>query len=137
MPTTTLSYRHRSITPEDIDFIRSLIAEHPNLSRWSLSKKLCESWNWVQSNGVLRDMVARGLMLMLHREGHIVLPPVRKIIRNPMVYRKPPALIDVDETLVQTSLAELGALQFTQVRRTAGEALFNSMFKFLVVGPQH
>ena len=129
MPTTTLSYRHRSITPEDIDFIRSLIAEHPNLSRWSLSKKLCESWNWVQSNGVLRDMVARGLMLMLHREGHIVLPPVRKIMRNPIVYRKPPALIDVDETLIQTSLAELGALQFTQVRRTAGEALFNSLLQ--------
>ena len=83
----------------------------------------------MQSNGVLRDMVARGLMLMLHREGHIVLPPVRKIMRNPIVYRKPPALIDVDETLIQTSLAELGVLQFTQVRRTAGEALFNSLLQ--------
>ena len=37
--TTTLSYRHRSITPEDIDFIRSLIAAHPDLSLWSLAKK--------------------------------------------------------------------------------------------------
>ena len=130
MPTTpTLSYRHRSITPEDIDFIRSLIAAHPDLSRWSLSKKLCESWNWVQSNGALRDMVARGLMLMLHRQGHIVLPEVRRIKRNPMIYRQPPALIEVDETLLQTSLAELGPLQLTQVRRTADEALFNSLLQ--------
>ena len=53
--TTTLSYRHRSITPEDIDFIRNLIAANPELSRWSLSKKLCQSWNWVQTNGALRE----------------------------------------------------------------------------------
>ena len=70
--TTTLSYRHRSITPEDIDFIRNLIAANPEFSRWSLSKKLCQSWNWVQTNGALRDMVARGLMLMLDREGRCV-----------------------------------------------------------------
>jgi hypothetical protein len=127
--TPTLSYRHRSITPEDIDFIRSLIAAHPDLSRWSLSKKLCESWNWVQSNGALRDMVARGLMLMLHRQGHIVLPEVRRIKRNPMIYLQPHALIEVDETLLQTSLAELGPLQLTQVRRTADEALFNSLLQ--------
>lgn len=125
--TPTLSYRHRTITAQDIDSIRSLIAVHPELSRWSLSKKLCQSWNWVQPNGALRDMVARGLMLMLHREGHIVLPPVRKIMHNPMVDRKPPALIDVDQTLLQTSLGELGPLQFTQVRRSSEEALFNSL----------
>ena len=130
MPTTTiLSYRHRSITSEDIDFIRNLIAEHPQLSRWSLSKKLCESWNWVQTNGALRDMVARGLMLMLHREGYIVLPAVRKIMHNPMLNRKPPALIEVEQTLLQTSLSELGPLQFTQVRRSADEALFNSLLQ--------
>ena len=127
--TTTLSYRHRSITPEDIDFIRNLIDANPEFSRWSLSKKLCQSWNWVQTNGALRDMVARGLMLMLDREGHIVLPEVRKIMHNPMVDRKPPALIEVDETLLQTSLAELGVLQLTQVRRGADEALFNSLLQ--------
>ena len=47
-----LSYRHRLITEDDLVFIRALIAGHPESSRWALSKKLCEAWNWVQANGV-------------------------------------------------------------------------------------
>ena len=73
----SLSYRHRLITEEDVVFIRKLIAEHPGSSRWALSKKLCEAWNWVQANGALRDMVCRGMMLMLDRQGLIELPSVR------------------------------------------------------------
>gem|GEM_PF-2886641 len=49
-----LSYRHRTITEDDLVFIRKLIAEHPSLSRWKLSKKLCEAWNWVQAMGLLQ-----------------------------------------------------------------------------------
>jgi hypothetical protein len=30
-----------------------------------LSKKVCEAWQWKQTNGELRDMVCRGLLLML------------------------------------------------------------------------
>jgi len=67
-----------------VAFIRQLIAAHPRASRRSLSKKLCEAWNWVQPNGVLRDMVCRGLMLVLHRAGHIELPPVRWVNPNPL-----------------------------------------------------
>ena len=74
----TLSYRHRVITEDDLVLIRRLIAEHPGSSRRDLSKKLCVAWNWVQANGALRDMVCRGLMLMLHREGLIELPSVRR-----------------------------------------------------------
>ena len=87
---TTLSYRHRVITDEDVVFIRKLIAEHPGSSRWGLSKKLCEAWNWVQANGALRDMVCRGMMLMLHRLGLIELPAVRQVVRNPLLARGQP-----------------------------------------------
>ena len=50
-----LSYRHRLITEDDLVFIRRLVADHPGASRWALSRKLCEAWNWVQANGTLRD----------------------------------------------------------------------------------
>jgi hypothetical protein len=53
-----------------------------------LSKQLCEAWSWVQANGALRDMVCRGMMLMLHRAGLIELPPVRQITRNPLANRR-------------------------------------------------
>jgi hypothetical protein len=32
---------------------------------------------WKQANGALRDVVCRGLLLMLDRAGAIELPPVR------------------------------------------------------------
>ena len=124
-----LSYRHRVITDEDLVFIRKLIAEHPDSSRWVLSKKLCEAWNWVQANGALRDMLCRGLMLMLHREGLIELPPARRVSRNPMVERNRPVLVSVDETPLQLLFTELGPLEVRQVRRTPEEALFNSLLQ--------
>jgi hypothetical protein len=123
----TLSYRHRVITDDDVVFIRRLIAEHPGASRRVLSRKLCEAWNWVQANGSPRDMVCRGLMLMLHREGLIELPPVRFVPRNPLAQRSQAALVTVDEAPLLMSLAELGEIELRQVRRTPEEGLFNSL----------
>jgi len=123
----TLSYRHRAVTDDDVVFIRRLIAEHPGASRRVLSRKLCEAWNWVQANGSPRDMVCRGLMLMLHREGLIELPPVRFVPRNPLAQRSQAALVTVDEAPLLMSLAELGEIELRQVRRTPEEGLFNSL----------
>ncbi len=126
---TTLSYRHREISEDDLAFMRQLIADHPELSRRGLSKRLCEAWNWVQVNGALRDMVCRGMMLMLHRTGRIELPPVRQITRNPLADRRSPALVRVDDTPLHMNFGELGPLEVRQVRRTSEEALFNSLLQ--------
>lgn len=122
-----LSYRHRVIRTEDVLFIRELIARHPEASRKELSRKLCQAWNWVQANGALRDMVCRGLMLKLHREGLIELPPVRCLMRNPLAQRKRPPAIEVDASPLQGKLAEFKPLVVRQVRRAADEPLFNSL----------
>jgi hypothetical protein len=126
---TILSYRHRAVTASDVTFIRELIAEHPKSSRRDLSKKLCQAWNWVQTNGAPRDMVCRGLMLQLHREGHIELPPVRYVQKNPLAQRIEPAPIDVDDAPLHASFAGIGPLEVRQVRRTPDEALFNSLMQ--------
>ena len=126
---TLLRYRGRPVTPADVQFIRELIAAHPGESRWRLSQRLCEAWDWRQANGALRDMVARGLMLALHRAGHIELPAVRRELPNPLgvqhMARRRPQPVEVDRTPLCASLRELGPLRFCQVRRTAQEALFN------------
>jgi hypothetical protein len=124
-----LSHRHRAITDDDLVFIRRLIAEHAGCSRRELSKKLCQAWNWVQPNGALRDMVCRSLMLKLHREGHIELPPVRFVPRNPLAQRRAAALVQVDQAPLRMSLVELGTIELRQVRRTSEEALFNSLLQ--------
>lgn len=124
-----LKYRGRLVTPADVAFIRKLIADHPAASRFTLSKKLCEAWNWVQANGSLRDMVCRGLMLQLQRAGHIELPAVRRVRHNPLAERRRPAEVAIDTTPLRASLAEIRPLAFRQVRRTAEEPLFNSLIE--------
>jgi hypothetical protein len=123
------SYRGRAVTPEDVLFIRELIAQHPGLSRRRLSAKLCEAWQWKQGNGALRDMVCRGLLLMLHRAGEIELPAVRQISLNPFVRRERPQPVPVDMTPLTGPLCQIRPIELRQVRRTAEEPLFNSLIE--------
>src|SRR5439155_19572837 len=122
-------YRGRVITTEDIAFIRRSISENAGASRRALSAKLCEVWQWKQANGIPREMVCRGLMLMLHRAGEIELPPVRQTSLNPLVRPQRPAPVLIDTTPVRGSLSQIQPLEFQQVRRTADEPLFNSLIE--------
>lgn len=128
---TILTHRGRTVSDDDVAFIRQLIADNPSSSRWSLSKKLCEAWNWRQANGALRDMVCRSLMLALHRSGHIALPPVRQVSLNPLARsaseRKKPIPALVDTAPLEAHLADIRPLEFHQVRHTWEEPLFNSL----------
>lgn len=124
-----LKYRGRVITAEDILYIRELVAVHPKASRRTLSKKLCEAWQWKQSNGALRDMVCRGLLLMLERAGQITLPPVTYVRHNPLANRARPERILIDNTPIECPLRDVQPLEFRQVRRTSEESLFNSLME--------
>jgi len=121
-------YRGRVITASDIEFINELIAKNPSLSRWKLSFKLCEAWDWRQQNGVVRDMVARGLMLKLHRAELIQLPETRNKPKQPLGKAKVIFQdFDIDQSLVHMPLPKLGPLEFMLVRRTKLEPLFESL----------
>jgi len=122
-------YRGREISAEEIVFIRRLIAEHPRASRRALSTKLCEAWQWKQANGAPRDMVCRGLLLMLHRAGQIELPRVRFTPPNPLARRPQPAPVLMDTTPLHGPLSQLRPLHFQQVRRTGDEPVFNSLIE--------
>jgi hypothetical protein len=122
-------YRGRVITADDILYIRELVAVHPKASRRTLSKKLCEAWNWKQPNGALRDMVCRGLLLMLERAGQITLPPVAYVRHNPLAKRARPAPVLIDNTRIECRLRDVQPLEFQQVRRTCDESLFNSLME--------
>ena len=129
MNNIVLTYRHRPVTESDVIFIRQLIAEHPQASRFALSRLLCTAWNWVQLNGAPRDMLCRSLMLALHRAGFIVLPPPRYVLTNRPTERRPPPVVHVEALELQVPLAKIQPLDFRQVRRTPEEALFNSLIE--------
>ena len=124
-----LTYRGRSVTADEVSFLRSLIADHPKASRRRISLEVCSAWGWTQPNGAPRDVVCRGLLLALARAGHIELPPPRSTCLRPWVRRTPTPPADVDRTPIAASLAALGPVEIRQVRRTPDEPLFGGLIQ--------
>jgi len=122
----TLRYRGRVVTPDDLATLRTLLTT-PGVSRRALSLQLCERWQWRQPNGTPCDAICRGLLLWLHRAGHIQLPPPQWTTRKAWRPRAGAAPVLVDTTPLTGSLGALGPLVIHQVRRTPDEALVNSL----------
>lgn len=122
-----LRYQGRWITPADLAFLRTLIAAQPQLSRRALSFAVCAAWQWTQPNGQPCDGICRGLLLWLHRAGHLVLPPPRWRTTKPWRPRTsaPPVLVDTSPLAVP--LRELRPLEIHQVRRSGDEGIFNGL----------
>lgn len=70
-------------------------------------------------------MVCRGLLLMLHRAGEIVLPPLPTV--NAFVRRAAPAPMLIETTPIVGALKELRPIELQEVRRRGDEPLFNSL----------
>jgi hypothetical protein len=68
-------YRARQLGIQDIRFIQALISKHYQRGRSDISRRLCESWQWIQPNGKLKECAARDLLLRLEEQGLIELPP--------------------------------------------------------------
>jgi len=129
MDAAVLTHRGRAVSRSDVDSIRRLMTAHPGASRRSLSRLLCEAWEWRQANGTLRDAVCRALLLELHRAGHIELPAPRWQARGPAVRHRRPQLPELDTTSLRGGLRELGTLDLRQVRRTADEPLVDGLLE--------
>jgi len=123
------TYRNRTVTSDDVKFLAGLIADNPEESRRALSQRVCREWNWVQQNGTLKDGVCRSLMLKLHREKHIKLPPRRQPFtggRQSQTRIKKP---DIDQTPIHSTVKKLQPINIRQVRRTNLDKLFNSLIE--------
>jgi hypothetical protein len=116
-------YRGRRVSEEDVRTIRDIIASNPGKTRRFVSQEVCRVWDWRQPNGLLKDMVCRGLLLQLHRRKLIDLPPPKFVARNPLVERRTPPNVSVDTTPIECSLDRLGHVEWVQVRQTAHQHL--------------
>jgi hypothetical protein len=75
-------------------------------------------------------MVCRGLMLALHRAGHLELPAKRQAPPNNAIAHRRVAPVPASDTSpIQTSLASLGLLEMRLVRRAQGEDLFADLLQ--------
>lgn len=97
-------YCGRDFTPKELDQIRSLIEHHPEFNRTRLSEEVCRMLQWLKPDGKLKDMSCRVVMLRMHRDGLIQLPPstrikqpVRKIEFTAATEPQRPVMCSVDQ----------------------------------------
>jgi hypothetical protein len=119
-------YRGRVYEEREIEDVREIIARYPGESRFFLSRELCRLWNWTQPNGTPKDMVCRGLMLLLDREGLIALPGRKRELPWLSRERAKPPEVTVDDAVVARPLSTL-PLDLFMVRRTPKERLYQSL----------
>lgn len=100
----------RKIGPVEIEAIRGLIADNPEWSRYKISRRLCELWQWFDPKGRMKDMAARSLLLKLHERGRICLPPKRCASPNRKGQKRIERVDHADE-LIEARISELAPLR--------------------------
>ena len=78
----TLTICGRSLTIDDVELIRRIIASDPTATREWISREVCQAWSWFKPDGGLKNMSCKVLLLRLHRSGMIALPAPRRSNAN-------------------------------------------------------
>ena len=106
----------RAFGPEQLAEIQSLLSQHPDWSRYKLSRELAAQWEWHTASGQLKDMAARTLLLKLHKQGWIKLPERR--MASPTRSGREDRQLGLpwlDQTPLECSLQRLVPLQIQEV----------------------
>ena len=117
-----LCLQGRRLDPSDVQALCQWLEEHPDWSRWRLSRELAERWCWRNGAGELKDMAARSLLVKLEQHGLIRLPARRQVPTNRMrCLASPVRLAEQDSTPIEGNLRELGALTMNEVSGQTAE----------------
>lgn len=73
----------RVVTADDVQFIRALVRRHPQEGRVELSLQLCREWDWRRADGTWNHRACRDLLLRLHGQGRLTLPPPQRTPGRP------------------------------------------------------
>jgi hypothetical protein len=107
----------QTFSPNTLERIQDLVTDTPDISRRSLSRRVCEWLDWRHSNGRLKDMSCRKALAHLHKTEALRLPdavPIPAFIRRPVqaqLVRSP----------VACSLQELGIVTLILVENRLSE----------------
>jgi hypothetical protein len=122
-------YRGKNYTLREIDEIREILIASRERSRRFISQEICRRWGWRQPNGVLKDMICRGLLLQLEAQGFIELPPRKKNPLNPLSRHQKPQIVEVDQRPRTGKLSDLRPIELLAVRRTPLEKLYRGLIQ--------
>ena len=97
----------KNFTEPILNGIRMMIEEEPEISRRSLSRKICENEEWRSVNGKLQEMSCRKALLKLDRSGIINLPERKE---SYAFEKRQTHTIDYKIAAIEGSLSDLGEL---------------------------
>ena len=127
----------REFGKKEVDMIRRILLENPDISRRGLSRLICEELEWRSLNGKYKDVNCRKVLLELERCGKIRLPEAKAGCFQKRL-REEGAAIEVAE--VECTLSELGEIRVNPVTRGGSECsrIWNELmerFHYLGKGP--
>lgn len=121
-----ITVQGRELCESDLKEIRELIANRLKGTRWTLSRELCDRWNWRTLTGQLKDMACRTMLNKLDEKGLIVLPPKgRQPCKNQEPREDAQATFEFSrEAMVRIHglLGELTPLRITMVTARSADA---------------
>jgi len=123
-----ITIRKRTIAKTDLELVQATVNDHWDKGRTQISKILCRKWNWVQTNGRLKDMACREILLTLYRKGLINLPPGKHDGRNLKRNQSIP-IVEIAQTLLKEKLSNLSPVKLKMVRNSPLEPLYNSLIQ--------
>jgi hypothetical protein len=107
----------RPLRRADLAFIRRVIAERPDWSRWHLSRELARRLNWVSPTGQLKDIACRELLVKLDRRQLVPVPKPRRATPSPRGRARAPDPMPCDTTPIHQALPALQPIQLEFVER--------------------
>ncbi len=126
----------RCVSEPDLEQIRQWLSQHPDWSRWRLSRELATQWDWRNRAGQIKDMAARTLLVKLHERGLIGLPRRRQVPTNRMCCHSGEPIAGKEP--IECALSELGPLVVeevsTQPQKRAWVAAALGQFHYLGFG---
>lgn len=118
-----MQYCARHFTLPELELIRELLTI-PQISRFRLSREVCDRLNWRRASGQLKDMSCRVALLRMQADGLITLPPPRNA--KPVSYREYP---DIERAVLAPGSAlsvELAQLSVDLVLNKRESLLWNA-----------
>jgi hypothetical protein len=102
---TSFICQGREIDAAQIDWLRSVVSDHPQWSRHRITQHICLQWNWRTHAGRLKTMAARSLIVKLEQRGVIVLPAIRVNYRRSVRAPFPKGFLPPDCIAIECALS--------------------------------
>ena len=118
-----MHYCGRHFEPSEIELIRELL-KAPEISRFRLSREVCERLNWRRADGQLKDMSCRVALLKMQADALLTLPPPRNA--KPVAYRQHP---EIERAVLAPTIiprVDLGTLSVELVIKKSDSLLWNA-----------